>query len=295
MKSKITSVITKDLNIRAMAIHSTEMVECARRIHNTSPVVTAALGRTLSAASMMGYMLKGQDESVTLQIKGNGPIGTILAISDESGNVRGYAQNPNVELPLNLRNKLDVGRAGGEGNLIVIKDLNMKDPYVGQVPLVSGEIAEDITHYFAASEQTPSICALGVLVDTDCSVLAAGGYLIQLMPYCDNEIIPKLEENVRNILPVSAMIHAEHTNVEILQEVLRGFEVEVLEEREVAYRCNCSQERVERALISIGIKDLDEMIGAGQDIEVTCQFCDKTYCFTPTQLGLLKEKSVKLR
>lgn len=293
MKSKITSVITKDLNIRAMAIDSTELVERARQIHNTSPVVTAALGRTLSAVSMMGYMLKGKNESVTLQIKGDGPIGTILTISDEMGNVRGYAQNSNIELPLNALNKLDVGRAVGEGNLIVIKDLNLKEPYIGQVPLVSGEIAEDITHYFAISEQIPTVCALGVLVNTDCSVLAAGGYLIQLMPYCENDIITKLEENVKNVRPVSAMIHEQRTNEEILKEVLRGFEIEILEERQVSYLCNCTAERVERAMISIGANDLDEMIKANQNIEVTCQFCDKTYSFTPQDLSLLKEKTVK--
>jgi molecular chaperone Hsp33 len=293
MKSKITSVITKDLNIRAMAIDSTELVERARQIHNTSPVVTAALGRTLSAVSMMGYMLKGKNESVTLQIKGDGPIGTILTISDEMGNVRGYAQNSNIELPLNALNKLDVGRAVGEGNLIVIKDLNLKEPYIGQVPLVSGEIAEDITHYFAISEQIPTVCALGVLVNTDYSVLAAGGYLIQLMPYCENDIITKLEENVKNVRPVSAMIHEQRTNEEILKEVLRGFEIEILEERQVSYLCNCTAERVERAMISIGANDLDEMIKANQNIEVTCQFCDKTYSFTPQDLSLLKEKTVK--
>lgn len=293
MRSTITSAITKDLTIRAMAINSTELVERARQIHQTSPVVTAALGRTLTAASLMGYLLKGKNESITLQIKGNGPVGTILAVSDELGNVRGYAQNSSVELPLNSQNKLDVGRAVGEGILVVIKDLKLKDPYVGQVPLVSGEIAQDITNYFATSEQTPTVCALGVLVNTDWSVLAAGGYLIQLMPYCEDEIIEKLEANLKNIASVSTLINDGYSNEDILRHVLQGFEIEIMENREVSYQCNCSLERVEKALASIGANDLDEMIQAEKEIEVACQFCDKIYRFAPQHLSQLRGKTTR--
>ncbi|NCC06915.1 MAG: Hsp33 family molecular chaperone HslO [Clostridia bacterium] len=274
------------------AVDTTEIVREAERIHKTSAVVTAALGRLLTAASMMGIALKNKNDSVTLRINGGGPAGLLLAVSDGTGCVKGYAQNPVVEgLPPRADGHLDVGGAVGIfGMLSVVKDMGMKEPYVGQVPLVSGEIAEDITSYYAASEQTPTVCALGVLVDKDLSVMAAGGYLIQLMPGADDEDISRLEKNISKIKSVTEMLEAKMSLEEIMNTVLDGFSPNVLDTKLAEYKCGCNESRIERALISLGKDELEKMKAEHDDIEVKCQFCDKAYVFSAEKL-LLEIKS----
>ena len=283
-------MLAKNAPVKASAITGLDMVERARQIHKLLPVGTAALGRTLMAASMMGNMLKEEDGSVTLRIKGNGPLGVITAVSDSQGNVRGYVQNGEVDLPLKGPAKLDVGSAvGRDGTLTVVKDLRLKEPYVGMVPLVSGEIAEDITSYFAESEQIPTACALGVLVDTDQSVKAAGGYLIQLLPGAGDDVIDQIEAGVAALGPVTGAMERGLTARGMLEQVLGGFELECLEEAPVEYRCYCSRERVSNALVSMGRKELENLIREQGKAELTCQFCDKVYCFTKEELeGLFK-------
>ena len=277
MADKIIRVLAKDAPVKASAITAKEMVERSRQIHKTLPVATAALGRSLMAASMMGNQLKEKDGSVTLRIKGGGPLGGITVVSDSQGNARGYVVNPLVDLPLKGPAKLDVGSAvGRDGSLTVIKDLCMKEPYVGTVPLVSGEIAEDITSYFAESEQIPTACALGVLVDVDQSVQCAGGYLIQLLPGADDAAISAIEQGIARVGPV--------TEAQVLSE----FQLEILSEEPVEYRCYCSRERVTRALISMGREELNSLIREQGRAELTCQFCDKVYHYTNEELeGLL--------
>ena len=277
---KIVRCITKDGAIVMMAADTTDIVNRAEQIHGTSAVTTAALGRLLTACSLMGQSLKGKDESISLQVKGGGPAGTVVAVADWHGNVRGYIDTPVVELPLNARGKLDVGGAVGKnGNLYVIKDLGLKEPYIGQVPLVSGEIAEDVTAYFATSEQIPTVCALGVLVNPDLTCKAAGGFMIQLLPFAAEEDIAFVEQAVEKLENVSAMIDKGMTPEEICRHVLRGRETEVLDESDCAYVCNCSRERIERALISTGEATLRELAREGKREEVNCQFCDKKYYF----------------
>ncbi|MCD8127022.1 MAG: Hsp33 family molecular chaperone HslO [Clostridiales bacterium] len=288
MADEIVRVITSDGAVMASAITGREMVEQARQIHSTTPVATAALGRALMGASMMGNQLKGEDNSVTLQFKGGGPLGTITCVAEASGDVRGYVQNPKVMLPLNDLQKLDVGGAvGRDGTLTVIKDLGMREPYVGQVPLVSGEIAEDLTAYFATSEQFPTACALGVLVDIDLSVKAAGGYLIQLLPGADDAVIDKVERGVRKSGYVTEHFANGVTPLELVQEVLSEFEVEVLETVPVAYRCDCSRERVSHALISLGKQELEDIVREQDGCTLSCQFCGKEYAFSGEELRQL--------
>lgn len=285
MKMNYVSAITGDGMVRAFAIDSTEIVERARAIHQTSPVCSAALGRSLTAASLMGALLKGEQDSLTLQIKGGGPAGTILCVSDAQGNVRGYVQNPYVDLPLNDIGKLDVsGAVGTDGRLVVIKDLNLREPYIGQTALISGEIAEDVTNYFAVSEQIPTACALGVLVDRDYSIKAAGGYLIQLLPGADDSVIDRLEGGIYTARTISEMIADEMTPEQVLREVMPGFDLEILDERRMEYRCNCAEARIERALVSLGRKELTEIADEEKEIEVGCQFCEKKYHFAPERL-----------
>lgn len=285
---KLVRCIAKEGGVIAMAVDSTDIAGRAEQVHRTSAVVTAGLGRLLTAASMMGSMLKGEEDSITLRVKGDGPVGGLIAVSDSRGNVRGYPINPIVELPLNSKGKLDVsGAVGQNGSLDVIKDLGMKEPYIGQIPLVTGEIAEDITSYFANSEQIPTACGLGVLVNPDLTVKAAGGYIIQMLPGATEEEISQVEANLSQMPPVSQMIERGLTPEKICFMALEGFDPEVLDEAEVGYVCNCSKERVERALISIGTKDLEEMIADGEDTEVCCHFCDKKYSFTPDDLKKL--------
>lgn len=283
--------ISQDGTLVMMAVDSTDVVRNAHNIHKTSKVTSAALGRLLTAASMMGSMLKGKDDSVTLRINGNGPVGSVIAVSDSNGNVRGYIGDSNVELPLNEKGKLDVARAvGTNGSLTVIKDLGLKEPYIGQVPIVSGEIAEDITAYYATSEQTPSVCALGVLVEPESKdVIVSGGFIIQLLPSAMDDTIDKVERCIKDIEPVTKMMTDGKTPEEICRNVLKEFELDVLDEYEVAYKCNCSRDKVSRALISAGEEALKEM-AEDKTTQVSCNFCDKKYEFTSSEIKNLIKK-----
>lgn len=282
---KIVRTISRDGLVMCCAVDSTDAVSRMEQIHKTSAVVTAAEGRLLTASSMIGTMLKNTKDSVTLRMEGKGPAGMLIAVSDGTGNVKGYVGNPVVEIPLNSKGKLDVaGAVGTDGFLYVIKDLGMKEPYVGQVPIVSGEIAEDITNYYATSEQIPTVCGLGVLVNPDLSVAAAGGYLLQLLPGADEETISHVEENIKKMLPVSTMIRQGMTPEEIAFKALDGFEPNIIDEYEMGYVCDCSRARVERALISLGVKELKELEEDEQPIEIGCQFCDKKYHFTKNDI-----------
>ena len=284
----IVRMITKDAPIVAMAIQGHDLVNRAQEIHHTFPVATAALGRTLLIASMMGEQLKEKDASATVRVQGGGPLGTILAVSDSEGNVRGYVQNGQVDLPLKGPAKLDVGRAvGTDGSLTVIKDLQMKEPYVGSVQMVTGEIAEDLTAYFAQSEQTPTACALGVLVARDRTVQVAGGYILQLLPNAPETVISALEAGIRAAGAVTPMLERGMTPEEILTAVCPGMELEFLETTEVSYRCYCSRERVKGALISLGKGELEEIARAGETVHIGCQFCDADYQFGPEEIQKL--------
>ncbi len=290
MSDQIVRAITKDGFVKASAISSREIVERARQIHHCLPMATAALGRTLSACSLMGNMQKVEDGSVTLQIKGGGPLGTLLAVSDSEGNVRGYVTNPQVSLLEKYRGKLNVGDCvGKDGRLTVIRDLQMKEPYVSSCELVSGEIAEDVTAYFAQSEQVPTACALGVLVDVDQSVRAAGGYIIQLLPGAPDDIIDRVEQGVESAGNVTPLLDQGLTPEELLRRVLPDFELEILETTPVSYRCYCDRDRVERTLISLGKKELEKIIEEGETIHIQCQFCDVDYAFTVEQVRTLLE------
>ena len=285
MSDYIVRAISTDGLVQAAAICSRELTERARQIHHASPVATAALGRALAGASMMGNALKGQGASLTLQIKGGGPLGTVLAVSDAEGNVRGYVANPQVDLPLRDDGKLDVGGAvGGEGTITVIKDLHMKEPYVGTVDLMGGEIAEDIAGYFVESEQIPTACALGVLVDRDHSVKAAGGYLIQLMPGAGEDTIAKVEGGIMAAGPVSAILDWDPDPEHLLRTVMSDFELKILETCPVSYKCYCSRQRVERALLSLGADELEGILREQGSCHMTCQFCDAVYDFDRQQL-----------
>ena len=290
MSDQILRAMTADGWVKAVAIRSTELVERARQIHNTTPTATAALGRALSACSMLGNMQKIENGSVTLQIKGGGPLGTVLAVSDAEGNVRGYVQNPHISLLEKYAGKLDVGAAvGTDGLLTVIRDLQMKEPYVGSVALVSGEIGDDVTAYLAQSEQTPSACALGVLVDRDCTVKAAGGYIVQLLPGAPEEIIDRLEQGIRTAGPVTAMLEGGMSLEDMLRAVLGEVEIEFFAPTPVGYRCYCTLDRVETTLISLGREELQKIVDEGEEIKVECQFCDTDYRFTPEQIRQILE------
>lgn len=288
---RLIRCITSDGAVIASAVDTTDVVAAAEQIHSTSAVVTAALGRLLTAASMMGNMLKNKDDSVTLRLAGNGPAGSVIAVSDAQGNVRGYASNPIVEIPLNEKGKLDVsGAVGKEGTLYVLKDIGLKEPYNGSVPLVSGEIAEDITAYYAISEQIPTVCALGVLVNPDLTVKKAGGYIIQMMPFATDEEIKKVEDGIKDMRPISTMLSEGMSLEDIIKTALKYYEVEVLDETQVAYKCNCSRERVEKALISMGKKDLLEMAAEQESTNIECHFCDKNYSFSVHEIRELAGK-----
>lgn len=292
--NKLIRCISKDGALVVMAADTTDMVERSQQIHKTSAVTSAALGRLLTASSLMGSMLKGDNESVTLRVNGGGPAGTVMAVSDSSGNARGYVQNPVVEIPLNSKGKLDVaGAVGIDGSLTVIKDLCLKEPYVGQIPLVSGEIAEDITSYYAISEQIPSVCALGVLVNPDLSIKAAGGFIIQLLPTATDETIDAVERSIKDIPSVTAMLCDGLSPEDICRRVLGEFELDVLDASMPEYKCNCSRERVEAALISTGAQSLEEL-SKEENTEVCCQFCDKKYDFSGEDIKrLLKSAKEK--
>lgn len=282
--------MTQNGLVKAAAAETTELVEKMRQIHKTLPVATAALGRTLTAASMMGDELKNEQGSVTVQIRGNGPLGAITAVSDSCGNVRGYVQNPAVELPLRADGKLDVGGAvGAEGIITVIKDIGAKEPFAGKVELLGGEIAEDIAAYYAESEQIPTVCALGVLVNTDQSIKKAGGYIIQLLPGASDDIIERIERGVAKAGSVTSQLERGMSPADILKGIL-GDDFCIMEEHRVEYECKCSRERVERALISMSAEELEQVYADGKDIEVTCQFCDAIYTFSPEEIKKLQEK-----
>lgn len=289
---KLIRCITSDGAVMGTFVDTTDIVNKAEEYHKTSAVITAALGRTLTAASMMGNMLKTEDGSLTLRVMGEGPAGTLVAVSDSHGNVRGYATNPVVELPLNEKGKLDVGGAVGNGTLVVIKDLGMKEPYVGQIPLTSGEIAEDITAYYAVSEQIPTVCALGVLVNPDLTVKAAGGFIIQLLPGAMESDIVKLEESIKDLESVTKMLSDGKTIDDICGLALKKFEYEVLYTEEVAYECKCSRERTEKAIEGLNVDDIREMIDDGKGAEVVCHFCNKQYNFGTEELKKIILKKV---
>ena len=278
---KLTRCITQDGTLMAMVLDSTDIVAEAERIHKPSAVVTAALGRLLTAASMMGVMMKGEKDSITLKINGGGATGTVMAVSDSRGNVRGYAQNPVVEIPLKPNGKLDVsGAVGTEGFLYVMRDSGGKEPYIGCTPLVSGEIAEDITSYYATSEQTPTVCALGVLVNPDLTVKIAGGLLIQLLPFCPEEIIDQLEKNIADLPPMTELLAAGLSNQQILERALQNLPFDVLDTYEPAYRCSCSKEKVLGAFATMSPAELRELPDEDGKVEATCRFCDVVYRFS---------------
>lgn len=290
MGDQLVRAITKDGMVKAVAVSTRELTERARQIHRTLPTATAALGRTLAAASMMGNALKGDGASLTLRVQGGGPLGILLAVSDNQGNVRGTVDNPAVDVPLRSDGKLDVGAAvGSQGTLTVIRDLHMKDPYVGSVGLLGGEIAEDLAAYFVESEQIPTACGLGVLVDRDQSVLAAGGYLIQLLPGAGEDIVAKVEGGVMAAGSVTGLLSGGAGPEEMLRQVLSDFELEILECASIEYRCDCSRDRMERALISLGPEELRAIIDEQGGAELTCRFCDNVQTFTKAELETLLE------
>ena len=288
MNDYLVRGMTMDGFVKAVAIRSTELVRRGVQIQGTTPNATAAFGRCLTAASMMGNMQKVENGSMTLQVRGGGPIGTITVVSDPEGNVRGCVTEPKVPLVEKFPGKLDVGATvGTDGTLTVIRDLQMKEPYIGSTPLISGEIGDDVTAYFAQSEQTPTACALGVLVDRDLSVKVAGGYLVQLLPGAPDEVIDKLEEGIRRAGAVTPMLEAGMTPEDILGQVCGDLGVVFLETQEVAYKCYCNRDRVESALISLGKKELQEIMEEGKPFPVECQFCDEIYEFTPEDIQQL--------
>ena len=284
---KIIRATAGDGLIKMAVITARDMVQRAREIHSCSPTASAALGRTLCAASLMGEMMKEEKATLTIRINGGGPIGSVVAVSDSGGNVRGYVGDPSVDLPLRSDGKLNVGAAvGRDGMLTVSRDIGLKEPYIGSTELVSGEIAEDVTAYLLESEQVPSACALGVLVDTDLSIKAAGGFIVQLMPGADEALIGRLEENIFMMDQLTTILD-EDGAAAIFDQVLKGFEYHIVGETPVAYRCYCSRDRVEEALRCIDSAQLAEMIDEGKDITVSCQFCDQVYRFSPAQLQTL--------
>ena len=289
---KIIRCITSDGAVMASAIDASDIVFKAQKIHGLSRSATAALGRLLCATSMMGAMLKQKDASINLRVSGDGELGPVIAVADSKGNVRGYVGNANCPTEYYNNGKINVSKAVGKnGVLNVMRDYGSGDPYIGQVELVSGEIAEDITNYFAVSEQTPSVCALGVLVNPDLTVQCAGGFLIQLLPGCPEETISAIETAIDSIPPVTTMLAQGLTVDEIAAKAMGTLKIDKLDEYPIAYRCNCNQERVETALLTAGEEELRQMIDAGEDIQVECHFCDKTYSFTPEQLNDLLKKS----
>lgn len=291
--AKLIRCITSEGAIMVSAIDSTDIVAKAEEIHKTSAVITAALGRMLTAGAMMGNMLKGEKNSLSLKIDGGGPVGAITVSADSIGNVRGYAANPVVEIPLKPNGKLDVsGAVGVNGNLFITKDLGLKEAYNGFVPIVSGEIAEDITSYYATSEQIPTVCALGVLVDTDLTVKKAGGYILQLLPFTEDAIIDRLEENLKTVRPVTELLENGMDIEDIVRDVLKGFEVEVIYEEHPEYKCKCSREKIEDILKGLSLEDLSEMAKDQNCTEVKCHFCGSNYAFTPEEIEKIKLKKI---
>ncbi len=278
-----------DDRVRAFVCTATDMVEKARRIHNTSPVATAALGRLLAAGSMMGLMMKGENDVLTIIVKGDGPVGKLTVTADSKGNVKGYPDEPNVIIPAKSNGKLDVGGAVGSGHITIIRDLGLKEPYVGQVELVNGEIAEDLTYYFTASEQIPSAVGLGVLMDKANFVKRAGGFIIQLMPETPEEVIKKLESNLASVTSVTSMMEEGLTPEGITHRLLAGLEIKFFERSPMAFKCNCSRERMIKALISIGEKELEKLVEEKEPAELVCHFCKEKYVFSVADLQEILE------
>ena len=289
MSDMIVRATAADDTVRAFAIDSRELVECARTSHDTSPVVTAALGRLLSGAAMMGVMMKDERDLITVQIIGDGPIGRLTVTADNAGNVKGFPQENMVEVPLKYEGKLNVGAAVGNGILRVMRDIGAPEPFVGTVDLVSGEIAEDLTYYFAQSEQTPSVVGLGVLIEKDLSVAYSGGFIVQLMPDATDETITVLEENIKGLKSVTEMLSAGLSPEQILEEVLNGLNPRVLETKPACFKCDCSRERIEESLISLPASDLTDMINDGKPVEVRCQFCNRKYEFSVDDITKLRD------
>ena len=290
---KAVRMISQDGTLTVMAIDSTDIVAFAEKVHKTSAVTSAALGRLLTAASMMGAVMKGKDDSLTVRLNGNGPAGPVIAVSDSEGNVRGYISEPIVEIPLNNKGKLDVaGAVGTDGTLTVMMDLGLKEPYIGQVPIVSGEIAEDITAYYAQSQQTPTVCALGVLVNPDLSIRAAGGFMIQLLPTADDDTITKVEECIQGIPPVTNMLTSGLTPEKVCRSVLKSFDLDLLDEFSPEYRCDCSRERFARGIASLETGELEEM-AEEEFTEVQCHFCNKKYRFTSAEIKAILDSKRK--
>lgn len=287
----IVRATAADHQIRAFAATTRETVEMARRYHNTSPVATAALGRLLTAGAMMGAMMKGEQDLLTLQVRGDGPLGGITVTADAAAHVKGYVRNPEVLIHANAKGKLDVGGAVGHGMLSVIRDMGLKEPYIGQCELQTGEIGDDLTYYFATSEQVPSSVGLGVLLDVGNTVRQAGGFILQLMPFAPDEIVDRLETKLAGVHSVTAMLDSGMTPEQILEELLGEFGLEINDTIGTQYRCDCSRARIEKALISIGKKDLEEMIRDGEPIEMGCQFCGKKYQVTVQELRELLKRS----
>lgn len=291
MKDYMVKATAANGYIRAFAATTKDLVEEAKNDHNTSPVATAALGRMLTAAAMMGSMMKGEKDLLTLKIEGDGPLGGVISTANNHGEVKGYPFNPTVLIPANAKGKLDVAEAIGVGLMSVIMDTGMKEPYVGQVALLSGEIAEDLTYYYATSEQTPSSVGLGVLLNKDNTIKASGGFIIQLMPGCPDEIIDKLEEKINGLSPVTTMLSEGMSPNDILKHILGDMELEFTESLDLSFKCNCNKERIEKALISVGEKELKEMIDDGKPIEVKCHFCNKAYEFKVNELEDMLRKA----
>lgn len=289
----IVRAVAADSQIRAFACTARAVVERARQIHNTSPVVTAALGRLLSAGCMMGCMMKGEQDLLTLQIKGDGPVGGITVTADARGRVKGYVNEPAVILPANSKGKLDVAGAVGKGTLRVIRDMGLKEPYVGSTALQTGEIAEDLTYYFAASEQIPSCVGLGVLMEKDNTVRQAGGFILQMMPFAEDGLADRLEANLNGVDSVTAMLDEGKTPERILRKLLDGLEMETVDVIPAEYFCGCSADRVQRAIVGIGKKDIREMIEEGKEIEVKCQFCDRKYVFSVEDLEKMYRQALR--
>ena len=289
MSDYLVRATAADAQVRAFAVTARDTVETARAAHDTSPVMTAALGRLLCAGAMMGSMMKGEADILTLQVQGDGPAGGLTVTADSKGRVKGYAVNPQVILPPNSQGKLDVGGAVGAGSLRVIKDLGLKEPYVGQTQLQTGEIAEDLTYYFAASEQVPSSVGLGVLMEKNNTVKQAGGFIVQLMPFAEGNVIEKLEANLSRIHSVTKLLEDGNSPEQILGILLEGMDMEILSDMPVEFYCNCSRERVAKALYSIGKKEMDEMIKDGEPIEVKCHFCNTAYQFSVEDLVQIRQ------
>lgn len=291
MADKLTRAITKDGFFKISAVVSTETVEQSRKFHNSSPVATAALGRLLTAGLLMGGELKEDNAKLTLQMSGDGPLGRVIVSANSKGEVKGYAENPQIDMPLNEKGKLDVGGAIGKGTLSVIKDLGLKEPYIGQVAIQTGEVGDDLAYYFMQSEQVPSVVALGVLVDRDFSVKCAGGFIIQVMPECNDESLTMLENSIAGIMSVTEMLSQGMDGVDMIKYAMLGFDTEVLEESEVGYVCDCSRERMERAIVSLGKTEIDAIIKEQGQAEIVCSFCNKPYVFNTEELEAMRDRA----